>query len=199
MLSRSTLSFGPPVTWGVALAEVPVWHELTTPYMGVWAAGTLVEEQGAKASAQGGAFAARADDPSAIFYNPAGLAFQGTALMAGFSFINEHMKYEGGSFLPYNVQGPVKTYYPLYVYLNYKINDNVAFGFGIGLFFAFQLNQFGFGVLHKVPGANDSAVKFACQHLNVVRFLQTVAEPRPSNEPDYEKLFEALEALSPGL
>jgi len=96
--------------------------------MGVLAAGTLVEEQGARASAQGGAFAARADDPSAIFYNPAGLAFQGTAFMAGFSFINEHMKYEGSTG---TVNGPVKTYYPLYLYLNYKINDNVAFGFGM--------------------------------------------------------------------
>jgi long-chain fatty acid transport protein len=33
-------------------------------------------EAGTRASGLGGAFAARADDPSALFYNPAGLAFQ---------------------------------------------------------------------------------------------------------------------------
>jgi long-chain fatty acid transport protein len=39
----------------------------------VRAAGFSIFEQGAKASAQAGAFAARADDPSALFYNPAGI------------------------------------------------------------------------------------------------------------------------------
>ena len=32
----------------VALAQVPVWHELTTPYMGTWAAGTNVTRNGKK-------------------------------------------------------------------------------------------------------------------------------------------------------
>ena len=30
----------------VALAQVPVWHELTTPYMGAWAAGTNITRNG---------------------------------------------------------------------------------------------------------------------------------------------------------
>ena len=32
----------------VALAEVPVWHELQTPYMGTWAAGTNITRNGKK-------------------------------------------------------------------------------------------------------------------------------------------------------
>jgi branched-chain amino acid transport system substrate-binding protein len=32
----------------VALAQVPVWHELTTPYMGTWAAGTNITQNGRK-------------------------------------------------------------------------------------------------------------------------------------------------------
>jgi len=30
----------------VALAQVPVWHELSTPYMGAWAAGTEIARNG---------------------------------------------------------------------------------------------------------------------------------------------------------
>ena len=40
------------------------------------AAGFKIAEQGAKAMAMGNAFAAQADDPSALAYNPAGIAFQ---------------------------------------------------------------------------------------------------------------------------
>jgi branched-chain amino acid transport system substrate-binding protein len=32
----------------VALAQVPVWHELKTPYMGAWAAGTNISQNGNK-------------------------------------------------------------------------------------------------------------------------------------------------------
>ncbi|MDD2897270.1 MAG: outer membrane protein transport protein [Desulfuromonadaceae bacterium] len=48
------------------------------------AAGLKVNEQGAKAMAMGNAFAAQADDPSALFYNPAGIAFlKGTQVNLG--------------------------------------------------------------------------------------------------------------------
>ena len=39
-----------------------------------FAAGFSVFEAGAKALGMGGAFVAQADDPSAIFFNPAGIA-----------------------------------------------------------------------------------------------------------------------------
>src|SRR5512140_1020342 len=96
--------------------------------LGAWASGTLVEEQGARASAQGGAFVARADDPSALFYNPAGIAFQQTAFQMGFNFINEHMKYEGPAG---NTTGPVKTYWPPYMYLTYRTPGIVSFGLAV--------------------------------------------------------------------
>lgn len=54
----------------------------------VLGAGFSIYEQGAKALGMGGAFAAVADDPSAMFYNPAGLAtIEGRQLYAGPSFI----------------------------------------------------------------------------------------------------------------
>jgi long-chain fatty acid transport protein len=96
--------------------------------LGAWASGTLVEEQGSRASAQGGAFVARADDASALFYNPAGLAFQQTSFMSGFSFINSHMKYDGPAG---NTVAPEKTYWPLYMYFNYRTPGAVSFGVGM--------------------------------------------------------------------
>jgi len=46
--------------------------------------GFKIAEQGAKAMAMGNAFAAQADDPSALAYNPAGIAFQkGTQMQLG--------------------------------------------------------------------------------------------------------------------
>lgn len=48
------------------------------------AAGLRVNEQGAKAMAMGNAFAAQADDPTALYYNPAGIAFlKGTQVSLG--------------------------------------------------------------------------------------------------------------------
>lgn len=43
---------------------------------GLWAGGWNNTLMGCKALALGGAFVGVADDPSAIFYNPAGLVFQ---------------------------------------------------------------------------------------------------------------------------
>ena len=55
----------------------------------VCGAGFHIREQGAKAMGMANAFVAQADDPSAVFYNPAGLAFQsGTQVSLGVTVIN---------------------------------------------------------------------------------------------------------------
>ena len=46
----------------------------TTP---AWGASFALSENGAKAQSMGGAFVGQADDPSAVWYNPAGLVRQG--------------------------------------------------------------------------------------------------------------------------
>jgi long-chain fatty acid transport protein len=61
-----------------------------------FASGFLIPEQGAKASAMAGAFAATADDPSAIFYNPAGIAQQREfSVLAGTTLINFTNEFTG--------------------------------------------------------------------------------------------------------
>ena len=58
--------------------------------------GFSIFEQGAKATAMGGAFCATADDPSAIFYNVAGIAQQRhTAFYAGGTAINFANEFAG--------------------------------------------------------------------------------------------------------
>ncbi|HQT91428.1 MAG TPA: outer membrane protein transport protein, partial [Candidatus Kryptobacter bacterium] len=53
-----------------------------------FASGYQLNEHGAKAVSMGGAFVARADDPSAIFFNPAGLSFvKGFNVMVGGTLI----------------------------------------------------------------------------------------------------------------
>lgn len=57
----------------LVLASILATLTGTTPL--ALAAGLKVNEQGGKAMGMGNAFAAQADDPSALFYNPAGIAF----------------------------------------------------------------------------------------------------------------------------
>ena len=65
------------IALAAALAAVPVM-----------ASGFSIYEQGAKASGQAVAFVARADDPSAGFYNPAAIIkLEGTQISFGFSAV----------------------------------------------------------------------------------------------------------------
>jgi long-chain fatty acid transport protein len=60
--------------------------------------GIEVPMQGARAAGQADAFTAQADDPSAIFYNPAGLTqLQGTQVSAGLYFLQPQWKLEADS------------------------------------------------------------------------------------------------------
>jgi len=97
-------------------------------------AGFLIYEHGAAAMAMGGAFVAVADNPSAVFHNPAGIAFlKGTQISAGPTFIfpSGHMN------LP---NWPVPSqrswtqdnavFYPTNFYLTQSVGQRVTVGFG---------------------------------------------------------------------
>ncbi|HVO52700.1 MAG TPA: outer membrane protein transport protein [Thermoanaerobaculia bacterium] len=68
-------------------ALVLVGLAVALPAARLEAAGFALFEQGAKATAMGGAFAATADDPSAMFFNPAGNAFNDKFEMMGGAFL----------------------------------------------------------------------------------------------------------------
>jgi long-chain fatty acid transport protein len=109
--------------------------------------GFAINEQDAKAVAMGGAFVAQADDPSAVYYNPAGiLQLEGTQVSVGMSPIMPDAKFEtdgNRANLPPPVlstwRGPSAgattsieddTFWIPNAYITQKINDRWGFGFG---------------------------------------------------------------------
>ena len=100
-----------------------------------YGAGFSIFEQGAKASGMAGAFVATADDPSAIFYNPAGLAQQREmTVLAGATFINFANEFEGDPNSVYTAGTEGKydrhTFIPPNAYGIIPIGDNLTFGVG---------------------------------------------------------------------
>jgi long-chain fatty acid transport protein len=60
-----------------------------------FAGGVTLPGYGSQAQPRAGAFVAKADDPSAIFHNPAGLAkLKGTVIQIGFNLINYSLKFK---------------------------------------------------------------------------------------------------------
>jgi long-chain fatty acid transport protein len=104
--------------------------------------GFLIPEQGAKASAMAGAFVATADDPSAIFYNPAGIAQQREiAAYAGTTLINFTNEFVGDPSSPVTSGTEAKynrhTFNIPNMYAIYPIGQNITIG--VGVFAAFGL------------------------------------------------------------
>jgi len=98
-------------------------------------AGFSIFEQGAKATGMAGAFAATADDPSAIFYNPAGLAQQRSlTVLGGATFINFANEFVGdpNSEFTSGVEGNYNhhTFVPPNVYATIPIGGNLTLGIG---------------------------------------------------------------------
>jgi long-chain fatty acid transport protein len=104
--------------------------------------GFLIPEQGAKASSMAGAFAATADDPSAIFYNPAGIAQQRKmAVYAGTTLINFTNEFTGDINSP--VASGEEAKYNRHTFNIPNMYAVIPFGknitVGIGVFAAFGL------------------------------------------------------------
>jgi long-chain fatty acid transport protein len=101
-----------------------------------FASGFSIFEQGAKATAMGGAFAATADDPSAIFYNVAGIAQQRhTAFYLGGTAINFANEFSGdpNDAFTSGQKGFYKrhTFIPPNAYAVVPIGGNLTFGVGL--------------------------------------------------------------------
>ncbi len=107
--------------------------------------GFSIFEQGAKATAMGGAFAATADDPSAIFYNVAGIAQQRhVEFLAGGTTINFSNQFKGDPMDPLTVnttaQYRAHTFVPPNAYLVVPFGQNITFGLGVFTPFGLRTN-----------------------------------------------------------
>lgn len=111
------------------------------------AAGFSLDTQGAAATGMGTAVTARIGDPSAIFYNPAGLTrTEGVTLMAGATLIAAHLTFtptasDDSILTPgasvsnvYGIRGGLSTTSPTpppYAFVSAKIGEHLAVGVGI--------------------------------------------------------------------
>jgi long-chain fatty acid transport protein len=102
-----------------------------------WGAGFALFEAGNKAQGMGGAFTAVANDPSAMFWNPAGMAFEtgeGTQVMAGVILISPSQDFTGSAPYPgegYSSSLEEQIFFPPHLYMVKPLSDTVNFSFGI--------------------------------------------------------------------
>ncbi len=109
------------------------------------ASGFALFEQGAKATAMGGAFAATADDPSAIFFNVAGIAQQRERkFMAGGTAITFQNQFTGDPNDPFTSgttgQYRAHTFTPPNAYAILPFRKNMTFGVGVMTPFGLRTN-----------------------------------------------------------
>ena len=99
------------------------------------ASGFLIFEQGAKAMGMAGAFTAQADDPSALFHNAGGIAFQeGRGFYLGGTLVTGSADFTGSNPFPgAGVKEQTEDLSELipHFYWVEPINDRVAFGLGL--------------------------------------------------------------------
>ncbi|MBR9977780.1 MAG: outer membrane protein transport protein, partial [Bacteroidetes bacterium] len=101
-----------------------------------FAGGFQLNEHGARAMAQAGAFAARANDPSAIFFNPAGLSYlRGAHMMLGATIIAPSYTYYGPSNMNSNEEWQMESniFYPPNFYLTNTWTDGMLKGAAVGI------------------------------------------------------------------
>ena len=102
-----------------------------------WGSGFALFEVGNRGMGMAGAMTAVADDPSALFWNPAGMAFQtdeGIQVMFGVTFIMPEQTFTGSA--PYPGEGYTdsqieQTFFPAHLYVGIPVNDRLEVSFSL--------------------------------------------------------------------
>ena len=96
------------------------------------ASGFALYEASARGNALAGALVARADDPSALFFNPAGITqLPGLQMMAGATFIMPTTKVTTYSPQAVTTTSVANTWIPPHLYATYQATDKVWLGLGV--------------------------------------------------------------------
>ncbi len=94
------------------------------------ASGFQLNEHDAKATGMGGAFVAQSNDGAAIFFNPAGLAFQpGTSLLGGTILIAPATTWTSPTGAEEKMNS--QLFFPSNLYGTHAVSDNVVVGLGV--------------------------------------------------------------------
>ncbi|MBE0607222.1 MAG: outer membrane protein transport protein [Deltaproteobacteria bacterium] len=125
---------------------LPVLLVLLLTASTAFASGFRLPEAGAKAMGMGFAFAAQADDPSAIYFNPAGLTqLKGNNLKLGVTYVKENggtfsgtTPLSGGASIS-ETQKDLDFFIPNFFYAN--SNPSTGIAWGVGVFAPFGLGQ----------------------------------------------------------
>ncbi len=121
-------------TWMRLLAIIAVWAVAQSG----WAAGFALYEGSARANALGGTLIGRADDPSALFFNPAGITqLPGTELMGGVTFIWPSVEVTTFTPVPVTTKTERNLYLPPHLYATHQLTE--SFWVGLGCFSRFGL------------------------------------------------------------
>ncbi|WP_022850974.1 OmpP1/FadL family transporter [Limisalsivibrio acetivorans] len=104
----------------------------------VLASGFAINEQGAKALGMGGAFAAQADDPTAVYYNPAGITqLEGTQFSIGAAVITPSVSFESdgtttvpGAYAGEDTTTEDRIFIVPNMYITHKVSDRFSIGLG---------------------------------------------------------------------
>ncbi len=104
-----------------------------------YAGGFQINEHGARAMAMGGAFTALANDPSAVYFNPAGITqLNGTQFYFGTTIITPLATYTSPIEKEYEMTTQFFT--PINFYVTHQFTENFSAGLSVN-------NQFGLGTL----------------------------------------------------
>ena len=104
-----------------------------------YGSGFQLNEHGARAMAMAGAFTGLANDPSAIYFNPAGITqLKGTQFLAGVTLIIPTSSYTAPAPLKTLTDMSSQVFNPINFYVTQQIGDKLAVGLGIN-------NQYGLG------------------------------------------------------
>ncbi len=130
-----------------------------------YGSGFQINEHGARAMAMGGAFTGLATDPSALFYNPAGLArLPGTHFMAGVTLIAPNSSFRGPSPEITEYKLDTKIFTPINFYATHQLTDELNAGIGVN-------NPYGLGTIWE----DDWVGRFLAIETEIRTFFFTAA------------------------
>jgi long-chain fatty acid transport protein len=108
-------------------------------YSSVLAGGFQLNEQGARAMSMGGAFAGLANDPSALYFNPAGITqLKGTNFYFGGTLIMPLGSYKVPGSKDVSAEQIAQTYTPVNFYMTHAFSEDLSIGLSFN-------NQYGLG------------------------------------------------------